>query len=232
MKFMTAICMAFAAGIWCAGYYLLSQALLLCLLLIIFLANSWCLYKQHKAVIYAVILLFFILGILRCIQAGTQSPLDISIYHEKELTVYGDISEVPESRKDGEQTRIKYVVDVQTVEINGKTSIAKGRTLVYTRQLSSETIFHYGDKVAAYGQVFLLHGYNNPGLVDSAAALKRQGVTARMSVSVLKRIERTSYLSDWPSKLALWREKISGLMRSVMPDSDAAILKGMLFGGV
>jgi competence protein ComEC len=179
------------------------------------------------------ITLFFVIGMLRCMQASFVSPYDISNYHEKALSAYGVISEVPDVKKNSyNQVQIKYVVDVKAVEIDGqKLKAAGGRMLLYIRQLPGETVFHNGDAVESFGQIFLPHGYNNPGLMDTTAALKRKGITARMSGAAIKRTARTQDASDLSSTLSLWREKISALMQSVMPEKDAAILKGMLFGG-
>jgi competence protein ComEC len=171
------------------------------------------------------------IGMLRFIQDSALSPADISNYHEQVVTAGGIISAVPEVKQRDSQALIKYVVDVKDAQVNGNKAVAAGRMFVYIRQLPDETVLRYGDLVAVTGQVFLPHGYNNPGLVDSAAALRRQGITARMSGAVLKRVERGKDSTSWPVLHALWRERISGMMRSVMPEKDAAILQGMLFGG-
>ncbi|MCE5286913.1 MAG: DNA internalization-related competence protein ComEC/Rec2 [Pelosinus sp.] len=232
MKIMMAVCVAFAAGIWCGSLYTWPQALLYGLVIMAATLSLWCVFKQPLKTGYAVIALFFLIGMLRFVHACALSPVDISNYHEQMLTAYGIISEVPEVKKNSDnQVQIKYVATIKAVQIGGKKAAAAGRMLVYIRQMANEPVCHYGDGVETYGQVFLPHGYNNPALMDSAAALKRQGITARMSGMVMKRTEEAKDTGAFLSTLAIWRDNIIAVMRAVMPEKDAAILAGMLFGG-
>lgn len=205
--------------------------LLLRILVIIFcLVSLWRVYK-NKTATYIAAVLFFMLGMLRFIEGNIISPVDISNYHETVLTAYGIISEAPEVKEKDNQVFIRYVFDVKAVKIKANTKAAAGRMLVYIRQLSEEAVLQYGDMAEATGQVFLPHGYNNPGLIDSAAVLRRQGITARMSGALIRRTEGAKESWNWTNIHALWREKVSDIIRSVMPEKDAAILEGTLFGG-
>jgi competence protein ComEC len=234
LNLMGWIATAFAGGIWCAGSFQWSLMMLYCWVCLLIGIAVWCIYRQPGRAIWPVVAIFFIAGMIRFIQVDFLAVADISRYVNQTVTVYGTVTEVPQvTHVDEQKNQVRYVLDVETVHTDPVISaVATGRILISSRQDISERIALYGDKMTVTGTILLPHGYNNPGLVDTVTALKRQGIRARMSVPAGSvTLQLTGHDRLWQNRLAEWRQQIVTDMNKVMPPGDASILVGMLFGG-
>lgn len=220
---------AFALGIGLAGFAWNSDYLcVLSALLVGFITVQ--LYKRKEPTI-CLLLLFFFLGIIRSMQGEALPLTDSSQFIGQRVIVTGKIAEVPKITLLDTEKKIRYIVEVDQLRLAGRMLNSSGKTIVTVRQTADTETGSSGDHVEAAGELEGLHGYNNPGSIDIVAALKRQGITARMnsssdSISIIPAKELTG-----KRLLDQWRSRLSELFLQVMPQSDAAILTGVLFGG-
>lgn len=229
------ICAAFAAGIWQAGLYSWHSPTLITLAVLLFFIALWRVIRNCQQAFWPIIGLFFIAGMICFNQYSIVPADDIGRYVGKTAKITGIVDAVPEiSQTDAQGKQVRYVVRVQNVELEKAGSIAAASGKVRINALYKENggLAAYGDKIAAYGKVRELHGYNNPGQIDMTVALKREGITARMSAQGqnIKIITAHDGYS-WRAALADWQAGIVRALQKVMPVNDAAILTAVLFGG-
>jgi len=224
---------AYVAGVWLGGKMIAPLFMLYVLVVMLLVLSVWCICRKSCKLVWVFIVLFFVLGIIRFVHTDTLSPVDISRYAGSNLTIYGTIDDVPQVQTlDEKNKKVRYIITAEKVSIdNTRVLPAAGRVFLHTHVPIDMKVAQYGDDVAASGELLLLHGYNNPGLIDSVAAMKRQGITARMAVSAENIHFETALKNNWRTIIAAWRGIIIENMRKVMPSEDAAVLFGMLFGG-
>jgi len=224
---------AFSFGIWCAGYCNWLLPLLYGSSMIFMIMIVWQIYRD-KSVIWSVGVLFFLIGMIRCIHDDALAPMDISRYAGRTMMVEGTVIEMPKVTplEDG-KSKVRYVIAIKKGQEADKSMVPMtGALIVSMQQPSTMPTARQDDEVRVTGQVVLLHGYNNPAQYDSVAAARRQDVRARMSIQsqdIHIMVEKKNM--SWKHVLALEREKIIEHMKKVMPESHAGILAGMLFGG-
>lgn len=229
-------CAAFAAGIWQAGIYSWHSLTLIVLAMLLFLTALWRVVRNYQQAFWPIIGLFFIAGML-CANLDSIVPADdISHHIGKTVTVTGIVDAVPEiSQANTHGKQVRYVVRVQNVELEktGAKSASGGKVRINVLyKENGELAVFYGDKITVYGKVRELRGYNNPGQIDMTVALKREGITARMSVQEQNIKLNTAYAGySWRAALADWQAGIVRALQKVMPVNDAAILTAVLFGG-
>lgn len=180
------------------------------------------------------VLIFFVAGIIYCLQLRQLPATDISNYEGRHLTIVGIINDVPQvTLLDSENARIRYKLAVQTIiDENDKPIRVTGGVIVNSYQSVATHIMSYGTEVAVRGKVSIPNSYGNPGMIDTRAALRRDGVTARLTVSDgMSELSNTSDKWYWQNTLAKWRENIDTRMKNTMSKETAAILIGSLFGG-
>lgn len=195
---------------------------------------GWYVYRRHiRQASYALLAVFFFAGAIRLITAEVVAVDDVSRLEGQTLAVSATVAEVPEVvRLDEEQVKVKYILAVnQVADRQGNVRRVSGKIAVSLPQSAKLTVAAYGQSVRFTGKITSLHGYNNPGAYDLAAAMKRQGIGARAQLAG-NRLEitggdRTAFLQQ----LADWRKEVSRYMLSVMPAEYAAVLSGMVFGG-
>lgn len=230
--FINCLVGAFVLGIFCVGKIILSLSFVYGLIVVLFFSSIMFLYRDEKRVNYSVIVLFFLLGFLRCTHDLVVSTSDIS--HEIGHVVYvtGRIVDTPRIKViDEDKVSIRYVVEAKKVEFEHQQKTVKGKVLVHITQKSQLPIAVYGDQVTILGEVQSLHGYNNPGLIDSVAMLKRQGITAKLKAEKNSAVVQSNEESNFRRTIDEVRGKILIAMENVMPKQDAAAVFAMLFGG-
>lgn len=221
---------AFALGIALADFAWNSDSLcMLAALLVGFIAVQ--LHYKRKEPVICLLLLFCFLGIIRSMQNETLPFTDSSHYIGQHVVLTGKIAEMPRITLLDTEKKSRYIVEVEQLRIAGRMINSSGKIIVTVRQAADIQTGSSGDHIEVAGKLERLHGYNNPGSIDIVAALKRQGITARMNSS-------SDHILIIPAKeltgkglLDQWRSRLSELFLQMMPQSDAAILTGVLFGG-
>lgn len=224
---------AFVFGIWYGSSFNPLLPLLYINSIIVLILMVWQVYKG-RPFIWVVGGLFFLIGTLRFIHDDALALTDISRYAGQRVSVYGVIHEIPKITllEEGKE-QVRYLLLVKSGNMEGeKKRLLSGMLPVTVRQESGLPVPLQGDEIQVTGEPQLLHGYKNPAQYDSVAAAKRQGIRARMfierqSLTVLS----SNNSKTWRVMLASWRDRMIKNMQKVMPESHAAILAGMLFGG-
>lgn len=219
-----------AAGILSAGALTVSS-------LVPIIAASVCLVaavllRRQQRVVWLLAAVVFFAGMARGLQAQVLPADDISRFIDSPVAVYGVVEGTPEVlRLDAANVVVRYRLRVQVVRMAGRSpQPVSGKVFASVRQHSGRAVFPYGAHIVMAGELKKLHSYQNPGAVDLVASWRRQGFTARLSPSGEPRYAgRTE--SGWQSRLLLLREAMTAKMRAAMPEGDAAILQGALFGG-
>lgn len=176
---------------------------------------------------------FFLAGAVRLIHAETVLPSDISRFAGKTVTVAATIADVPGIMlSDDNMQKVRYTAEVHYVwENQGVTQPASGKLAAVIRQKAGQPTARYGDKVTFTARISEPHNYNNPGAYDFAAALKRQGITARAGIVGERLAIAEAGGSSWREVISSLRSAFSNSMNAAMPSEQAAILFGTLFGG-
>ncbi|MBP2637931.1 MAG: comEC 2 [Firmicutes bacterium] len=230
------VCIVFGAGIWLAELYSWNTTLLIGLAILLLLTLGWRVYSNYQRSFGSVMALFFVAGMLCYNQAVLIPANDISHYIGQNVTVLGSIADVPETTASDEiSKRVRYTIKAEQVRTSGTDSAravsGKIRLTIQYKDTEAKPI-SFGDKVAIYGKVLELHGYNNPGQIDMTAALKRQGISVRMtSQEQAIQVLAANNEYTWQMRLQNWRQTVIVGMQKVMPVNDAAILTAVLFGG-
>ncbi|MBP2632696.1 MAG: internalization-related competence protein ComEC/Rec2 [Firmicutes bacterium] len=230
--FINCLVGAFVLGIFCVGQIVLSLSFVYGVIVVLFFSSIIFLYRNDKRVNYSVIALFFLLGFLRCTHDLMLSPNDISHEIGRVVHITGRIVDTPRIKViDEDKVSIRYVVEAKKVEFYHQQKTVNGKVLIHIAQKSRLPIAVYGDQVTILGEVQSLHGYNNPGLIDSVAMLKRQGITAKLKAEKNSAVVRQNEESNFRRTIDKLRGKILIAMENVMPKQDAAAVFAMLFGG-
>lgn len=224
---------AFVAGIWCAGFFEPWLMVLLLVAATLFGAAMWQIRCGSRYVAAIVLGLFFVVGIIRSIHADTVSSWDISRYSGQTVTLCGVLDEAPQWWDlDEKSVKVRYTIAATSVNSGGaQPEPVEGLVVISVRQPHDMPLAVYRDRIVVTGEIQALHGYQNPGRVDSVASLRLRGITARMAVNNGSfAFERTNSRT-WLGMLAEWRQGIAATISQAMAPGDAAILNGILFGG-
>lgn len=223
----------FITGVWCAKLVRV-EITVLAVAAAILLGVAWRQMKNHPRYLAATILgLFAVVGMIRFHHAETLSPLDISRFAGQTATLSGRIAEQPLwCGIDEETVKVKYTVEAVSVNISGKgTEAAEGGVMISLTQPKDQPRASYGDKVTVTGKILALHGYQNPGQMDTVHSLRLQGVNARMAVTGRAFSVVPARSQNWQSAIAGLRQKVARVISEAMAPEDAALLTGILFGG-
>ena len=231
--FINYITMAIVLGIWLAGHVGIA-VFWWNLLVVIFLACSlWGIRKNFSKVRWIIVILFVFVGAVRFVHDQAPAPNMISRYTGQIVAIQGTICEIPQTFVvDKGQLRVRYVVSAEHIGVSdGRGFIGEGKVIVTTHQERERKIGEIGDHITVRGELADLHGFNNPGLIDTVAALKRVGIVGRMSVSSEHIHIDSASDKSWFNKVALLKEKVALMLKRGLPPAESAILFGMLFGG-
>lgn len=226
---------AFAAGILLAGAGICSFSLLVLYkiaiaMFFIVLVSIFC---RSSATTWLLGALFFVCGFIHLMHMSEIPISDISRFAGQKITVVGKLVDVPQiTPVDATQIRVRYKIGVNTVLTEqGERIPVTGAILVSLYQKEPMPIATYGVQTVAAGKLALPHSYGNPGLIDGSAALRREGITARMLISDGRIAFEANVERHWQDTLAGWRESVISRMGKAMPPDNAALLVGTLFGG-
>lgn len=231
LVFVNCLLCVFILGIFCAGYFDLPLHILYGLVAISFLSSGISLYFEKKSVYYGILLLFFLLGFLRCIHGLAVGANDIGNEIGQSGKMGGRVVDTPRVQENGETIYIRYVVEAETFEASRKQKSVSGKVVVQVTQKPERPIAQYGDKVLVRGEFQGLHGYQNPGLIDTVAMLQRQGITAKFKGVKDGVIVKADEKDNFYRVIDRVRNNLRTAMEHVMPKQDAALLFAMLFGG-
>jgi len=224
---------AFVAGILCADFIRMGMTVLILVAVAFFSVALWQIIRRSRFIAVSVLGLFFVTGIIRFDHAMIVSPWDVGRFAEHTVGIQGTVAELPEWRDIDESTvRGKYVIAVQSVSTEkGRSEPSRGLVLVTLTQAKGLPRAAYGDFVTVYGRLAALHDYQNPGQLDNVAAMKLQGITAKMATSSELFVFTPLLSHSWQAVIAGWRQSVAARISQAMAPSDAAVLTGILFGG-
>ena len=232
---------AFALGIWAADQPDPSLPVWLVLvggvtLALVFFLNRIHLRPQHRCALDLVWLAWLVAGILRLGWATQLPSQSVTNWAGETVGIHGTVLATPRSSPGlpGEWL-IRYQVAIDSIKVQGSNKLpnpAIGGVALTVRQDNPLPEAEAGDIVTAAGKLRLFSAYHNPGQPDRRAALAAQGIDARLSLMpgtfrLIRSVQAESMLT-W---LARWRNKLRGAMLQAMPNQDAALIMGMLFGG-
>jgi competence protein ComEC len=238
---LVAFATGFGAGIWAVGAAPQGTAIMLALTGILALAiqigrRRWWGNVTGSLLPGVTLLLFCLAGMVRMETVNWTSAGSVREYAGRNVTIHGTIREMlqPVGGNPGEW---KIRVDVDTDGVmtgrndNGLRPVQGGLRLTVTQK---EQTFSgkAGDSITAAGVIRLFHSYHNPGQIDFETTLAIRGLDARMSVAPGNlRVVGKDAPETLATRLARWRLQVRAELRKAMPDTDAALIQGMLFGG-
>lgn len=232
LLFLNTLLLIVIVGIYAAHKIQVSESILCAVLLSLLPYAFFAVWKEKKESTAIILLLFFLLGFMRFVQTDAVLMNDISRYAGKDALVKGVIEEAPQLRIDEDgHFHLRYTVKAESLSIEDKTWMVTGRLYVHQSSEEKQELARIGDGILTFGTIKNLHGYKNPGRVDTVANAKKEGITASLSAGK-KTIEimpqDTAYFMRWVQSV---RENILLSLQRVMSNEDAAAIFAMLFGG-
>lgn len=231
-NYILSVAGAFIAGIWFSGLYVLPAAMLYSLSAVALFLTVLALRNSAARALPCLLVVFFLAGAVRFIHADAISPADISHFAGKTVAVAATVDDAPEvTMLEENKRKVRYVFTVNQVqEYQGQIRPALGKVTSSVRQDMHLPVARQGDSVTFTAKIAKPHNHNNPGAYDFEAALKRQGITARATITG-ETFAITGGQGGWTDTVSAWRMTIRDRMNAVMSREQTAILFGMLFGG-
>lgn len=238
---MVALSVAFALGIWAADQPDPNFPLLLLwtggvALMLIAMLDRLRGRDKGRWLLAAIYLAWFAAGMLR-LGWVSQLPTDSLQYRVGEtVSIQGIVDEPPRvAAGTAGEWSVRYRVRVDSLTSAAASPLpqtVQGGVALTVRQDGPIPAAVDGDRVFVSGKLRALHFYQNPGQPDRRAALAAQGVDARLSTLPGSfRVIRHSASDSLQGRLARWREHLRQKLLTAMPEPDAALIMGMLFGG-
>ncbi|MBP2650737.1 MAG: comEC 2 [Firmicutes bacterium] len=231
-KAMFGVVICFAAGIWLAKVLAIALMPLYVLIVVLFGAAGYAVWRGSRYVLPLVLGLFFIAGMIRFIHVEQISAIDISRWGGRVITVQGMVTELPQCYEADGQVVVKYVVGIdQVVDGSDNSHPAVGNLMVTFRQAGNERVAAYGDRVQVTGEIAPINGLKNPGQVDNIASMRLRGITAKLNARKGHFTICSVKNGGWQAIISQGRQRAAAGINQAMSESDAAILNGVLFGG-
>ena len=238
---MVALTVAFALGIWAADQPDPNFPLLLLwtggvALMLIAMLDRLRGRDKGRWLLAAIYLAWFAAAMLR-LGWVSQLPTDSLQYRLGEtVSIQGIVDEPPRvAAGTAGEWSVRYRVRVDSLTSAAASPLpqtVQGGVALTVRQDGPIPAAVDGDRVFVSGKLRALHFYQNPGQPDRRAALAAQGVDARLSALPGSfRVIRHSASDSLQGRLARWREHLRQKLLTAMPEPDAALIMGMLFGG-
>lgn len=232
LAFTNALLGVFILGIFTINQVKIPFLILYSSFLISFLACIYLYWKNKKLILCFSLVLMFITGMIRCAQTDIVAANDISHFTGKTMQIQGEIIEIPQEKiLENDKRSMRYIVEVNEIEVGGKKVPVSGNLKVFAMQDSSDAIAHISDYIRFSGEIRELHGYNNSGSLDTVAMMQRQGISADCKAGK----DTVEIVSYGQKNFLKWVEKarlvVRSMMEHAMPKEDAAALFAMLFGG-
>ena len=182
-------------------------------------------------------IIFFAIGALRFAAVDSIAPDDVSKFAGQQIFLSGSVREEPQTKiLPNGLTQMRFVVDAETIHINGTSRKISGGLILTFYPDADEKLpsVRIGDKISAHGNLKLLRNYKNPGQIDGVTRMKSDGITARMSANKqgisIERVDGGLWTKFLRGVSAI-REHYRKSMEQVMSREDAAAIFAMLFGG-
>ncbi len=238
---MVALTVAFALGIWAADQPDPNFSLLLLwtggvALMLTAVLDRLRRRDKGRWLLAAIYLTWFAAGMLR-LGWVSQLPTDLLQYRLGEtVSIQGIVDEPPRvAAGTAGEWSVRYRIRIDSLKsaaASPLTQTVQGGVALTVRQDGPKPAAVDGDRVFVSGKLRAIHFYQNPGQPDRRAALAAQGVDARLSVVPGSfRVIRHSASDSLQGRLARWREQLRQKLLTAMPEPDAALIMGMLFGG-
>ncbi len=216
--------LAFTVGILVSGLLEPGLFLIFGLSFLVFLVAIFSFFVGRRGTGLLVALLSFLLGLLTGGLAWQGIDQSILKYCDHYVIIEGTVRQAPEYRLDS----IEYVLDVETVRVNGKMYANSGGVLV--RVKGKQGKFGYGDRLRVEGVLYRPSTPGNPGSFNYRKYLARQNIVALTTVKP-DHVQRLA--KGAPGLLgaaAVMREKMMQISRDTLSPTHAAMLNGMMFG--
>lgn len=175
----------------------------------------------------AATLLFFVLGMARAFMVLPIPSNDISRWEGETIRVAGVLREAPQITPTPEGVRVRYLLDVRRA---GEEDATGGIYIYATAKSEAEVTARTGDLISARGRVLKIRGYKNPGMLDMERLMRARGVTARLRAGKAG-VEVAPGAGGFRRSVDEVRAHYRAKMREAMPESDAAAVFAMVFGG-
>jgi competence protein ComEC len=238
---VVALTVAFALGIWAADQPDPNFSCLLLwiggvALMLIAMFDRLRGRERGRWLMVAIYLAWFVAGMLR-LGCVSQLPVDSLQYRLGEtVSIQGVVDEPPRvTAGTAGEWSVRYRVRVDSLTSAVASPLpqtVQGGVALTVRQEGPKPAAVDGDRVIVSGKLRAIHFYQNPGQPDRRAALAAQGVDARLSVVPGSfRVIRHSASDSLQGRLERWREQLRQKLLTAMPEPDAALIMGMLFGG-
>lgn len=230
---LPALAAAFAGGVWGARLVSVNTVALYALAAGLLLFGLAQVRRGRGKTLATAAALFFIAGMIRHGHAELVPLADVSRFAGQTVVLHGTVADLPRwAEVDDATVRVRYEVAAAAADA-GQTGpeTATGGVLVSLRQPRSAPLAAYGDRVTVRGRLEALHGYNNPGQADMAAAWRLAGVTARLTARAEDFWPEPGGARSGAAAIAAWRQAMTGLIRATVAPADAAVISGVLFGG-
>ena len=238
---MVGYLVAFGAGIRAAGDNDPSLPFVMMLMGLFFLAGLYIFgrlrnHDSSHCVLAAMLLLWFIAGMARMGAVSQAATGALREYEGQRVKVHGTITGLPQvSAGMPGEWHVRYDVNLDRIiagEADKLPRALTGGALLTVRQKQPLPEGGDGDSISAFGTVRLFHPYHNPGQPDWSVALATRGIEARISTAPESvRIVRRDGPESMATRLGRWRNQVRAALVKAMPDTDAALVMGMLFGG-
>jgi len=221
------ITITFAAGI-VLGLYLSLQIIIvaLCISILVSLLHV---FKGKQSVI-PLLLIFLAVGALSCYLSLEKSRGNIRVFSGERGTLVGTVAGEPLWRED----EVVFPLQPEIFSVRGEEHQVRGQTRVVLRLQEGEkpASFSYGQYISLQGTLIEPAGLRNPGGFDYRFFLETQGIAAAF-YGMTKDAELLG-LSEELSRLRFGalqvKEKMTGVLRSYLPEREGNLLVGMLFG--
>ena len=231
LSFINMLLVCFAMGIWAAAAFAPSFSYAFGLSLVLIIISGITVWRESRMSWIFLSGLFFVSGILRFTVSYELPTNDISYWAGKEVEIQGTVLESAKITEDKRGERVRYLIAIESVKESAESQYSSGRAYVYIRPLDNAPIAEIGDRVITQGKVSGIHGYENPGRIDTELSMRIKGITARIIAGKASvTIEKNNTFS-WRKTIEMIRNHYRNLMEKVMPAEDAAAIFAMLFGG-
>lgn len=233
LLFLNSLIFCYSLGIFGAEKYILPQKCLFLLLIVNFFIAFIFILKKHDLTFIPFLIIFTLLGYLSGIFALSPSPNNIINYENKTTTIEGTICEEPIIKQDEQKIyHITYIVDVQTVFWQKQTKNTTGKIYIYKKQDDLNSIAQIGDIVSTAGTIRKIHGYHNPGLINSELRAQSQGIYGFISLGKadMQILKANNDFNLKKFSIDIKKHILDKLLNT-MPEDDAYMIYAMVFGG-
>lgn len=230
---LLAVLAAYCVGILAGEFMSVPVWLKLCWLLMALVISGWALYKRFSMTPLFIAVSLILLGIYRMAAVSDISANFISRFVQAApVSVEGTIVEQPVKSTDGDKGwRVTYICKSEQVVVGHRTQQSQGKLRLTVRQSGEREIYQLGDRIIATGELKLPKSGSNPGQPDFVAYYLRQDIGAVMSISGESVARDSTSAVYLPLRfLQQVRENLGTAMTRGMDDTEAALLRGLVFG--